>query len=121
MFFLMCDIKSGVLHKPESNCYKPFQMTNLEERISEGWWRGRLGLCSAVEVTSSCFPQIRASEQNVMVPFVFTSGGENIGIVEALTNIQLSYQLLLLTSHSGNRLLSITNKKLFLMTFQDFM
>lgn len=34
--------------------------------------------------------------------------------------IQLSYQLLLLTSHSGNGLLSITNKKLLLMIFKIF-
>lgn len=32
--------------------------------------------------------------------------------------IPVVFQLLLLTSHSGNRLLSITNKKLFLMTLR---
>lgn len=51
--------------------------------------------------------------------FVFVSGGEVICIVGTLTSVFscLTYQLLLLTSHSGNRLLSIINKKLPLIIF----
>lgn len=88
--FSWCVTLSGVLCKPESHCYKPFQKTNLEER-SEELQRGGLGLCSVVEITPSCFSNIWTSDQNVKVPFVFVSGGEIICIVEALTNVsQLS-------------------------------
>lgn len=90
-----------------------------KKEVIEEWKKGGLGLCRAAEVTLSCFANTRPSDENaVTVPLGLVPGGEVVCSVEALTHASSCLTSCSLTSRSGNTLLRITNKKLFMVVFE---